>query len=82
MATLHAYYHEHVLLDSLINMPSLGNGARKTCWHFLAQSPSMEIESIPSNSAGNTCWHFLVQSPTMEIESILSNGARNDCCIS
>jgi hypothetical protein len=36
-----------------------GNGARNACWHFLAQSPSMEMESIPSNGARNACWCFL-----------------------
>jgi hypothetical protein len=24
------------------------NGTRNACWYFLAQSPSMEIESIPA----------------------------------
>jgi hypothetical protein len=29
------------------------------CWHCLAQSPIMEIESIPDNDAWNACWYFL-----------------------
>ena len=32
------------------------------CWHFLAQSPSMEIESIPGNGTRNACWYFLATS--------------------
>ena len=36
--------HDHVLLDSLTYaLP--GNGARNACWHFLAQSLSVEVLS-------------------------------------
>ena len=40
----------HVLLDSLTYaLP--GNGARNTCWHFLVQSPSVEVLSPSSVTA-------------------------------
>ena len=28
-------------------------------WHFLAQSPSLEIESIRGNGARNACWYIV-----------------------
>jgi hypothetical protein len=60
MATLHAYYHEHVLLDSLINYAFFGNSARNTCWHFLASPLRMGLESILGNGARNTDWQYRV----------------------
>jgi hypothetical protein len=55
MATLHAYYHEHVLLDSLINYAFLGNGTTNACWHFLALPLRMGLEAITGNGTRNAC---------------------------
>ena len=59
MATLHVYYHEHVLLDSLINMPFpatapemlVGISQRHYSVWGLNPSSTMALE-IP-------CWYFL-----------------------
>jgi hypothetical protein len=41
---LHACDYDHVLLDSL-TYALHGNDARYACWHFLAQSPRLEVLS-------------------------------------